>query len=312
MALKIDNEVVHATATETIMQYTDMFSTGTAGAITVSTENVMGDLQATSMLAEIASIIGRRDITAGTDASIKTLSSRDENNVKMYWGTGAIEFKMVDATRYGSDSDAFSVAIGEQVGKGIVTYLLNSAVAAVRASIETETSLVTGDGTDSVTHTLLNTALRPMGDARDDIVCWIMQGATYSDLVGQAITDKIDSVAGGSIRSGSVPTLGRPTYVTDSASLDMTAGVAVLGLTIGSIQVVETASRNFISEVVSGKENLVYRIQGEGEFLLNVKGYSWKTASGTNPTAATVGTAANWELKASDVKSSAGVLLNVL
>ena len=312
MALKIDNEVVHATATETIMQYTDMFSTGTAGAITVSTESIMGDLQATSMLAEIASIIGRRDITAGTDASVKTLSSRDENNVKMYWGTGAIEFKMVDATRYGSNSDAFSVAIGQQVGKGIVTYLLNSALAAVRASVETETTLVTGDGTASVTHTLLNTALRPMGDARDDIVCWVMQGATYSDLVGQAITDKIDSVAGGSIRSGSVPTLGRPTYVTDSASLDMTAGVAILGLTVGSIQVVETASRNFISEVVSGKENLVYRIQGEGEFLLNVKGYSWKTASGTNPTAATVGTAANWELKASDVKSSAGVLLNVL
>jgi hypothetical protein len=312
MALKIDNEVVHATATETIMQYTDMFSTGTAGAITVSTESIMGDLQATSMLAEIASIIGRRDITAGTDASVKTLSSRDENNVKMYWGTGAIEFKMVDATRYGSNSDAFSVAIGQQVGKGIVTYLLNSALAAVRASVETQTTLVTGDGTASVTHTLLNTALRPMGDARDDIVCWVMQGATYSDLVGQAITDKIDSVAGGSIRSGSVPTLGRPTYVTDSASLDMTAGVAILGLTVGSIQVVETASRNFISEVVSGKENLVYRIQGEGEFLLNVKGYSWKTASGTNPTAATVGTAANWELKASDVKSSAGVLLNVL
>ena len=312
MALKIDNEVVHATATETIMQYTDMFSTGTAGAITVSTESIMGDLQATSMLAEIASIIGRRDIAAGTDASVKTLSSRDENNVKMYWGTGAIEFKMVDATRYGSNSDAFSVAIGQQVGKGIVTYLLNSALAAVRASVETETTLVTGDGTASVTHTLLNTALRPMGDARDDIVCWVMQGATYSDLVGQAITDKIDSVAGGSIRSGSVPTLGRPTYVTDSASLDMTAGVAILGLTVGSIQVVETASRNFISEVVSGKENLVYRIQGEGEFLLNVKGYSWKTASGTNPTAATVGTAANWELKASDVKSSAGVLLNVL
>ena len=312
MALKIDNEVVHATATETIMQYTEMFSTGTAGAITVSTESIMGDLQATSMLAEIASIIGRRDIAAGTDASVKTLSSRDENNVKMYWGTGAIEFKMVDATRYGSNSDAFSVAIGQQVGKGIVTYLLNSALAAVRASVETETTLVTGDGTASVTHTLLNTALRPMGDARDDIVCWVMQGATYSDLVGQAITDKIDSVAGGSIRSGSVPTLGRPTYVTDSASLDMTAGVAILGLTVGSIQVVETASRNFISEVVSGKENLVYRIQGEGEFLLNVKGYSWKTASGTNPTAATVGTAANWELKASDVKSSAGVLLNVL
>ena len=63
---------------------------------------------------------------------------------------------------------------------------------------------------------------------------------------------------------------------------------------------------------MKGKENIVYEIQGEGEFMLNVKGFSWKTASGTNPTEANVGTAANWELKASDVKSGAGVLLNVL
>lgn len=311
MALKIDDLVVHTTATETIMQYTDMFTTGTNGAITVSSQNIMGDLQATSMLSEIANIIGRRDITADTAAAVKTLDSRDENNIKMYWGTGAIEFKMVDATRYGSDSDAFSVAIGEQIGKGIVTYLLNSAITAVRASIETNATLVTGNGLATVTYTLLNTALRPMGDARDSVVCWVMQGATYTDLVGNAIADKIDSVAGGSIVSGSAPTLGRPAYITDSAGLDMATGVAILGLTTDAIQVVETASRNFVSEIISGKENLMYRIQGEGEFLLNVKGYSWKTASGINPTAATVGTAANWEQKATDIKATAGVIVNV-
>lgn len=311
MALKIDNEVVHATATETIMQYTDMFTTGTNGAISVGAQNLMGDLQATSMIAEIASIIGRRDIAASTAATVKSVDSRDENNVKMYWGTGSIEFKLVDATRYGSNSAAFSVAIGEQIGKGIVTYMLNSAITSLSACIQTQTSLVTGDGTDTITHTLLNSALKPMGDARDSVVCWVMNGATYSDLVGAAITDKIDSVAGGSINSGSVPTLGRPTYVTDSAGLDMTTGAAVLGLTTGAIQLIESAGRNLISEIKGGSENLKFVIQGEGEFLLNVKGYSWKTASGVNPTAASIGTAANWEMKASSIKSTAGVLLNI-
>ena len=104
------------------MQNTEAFTAGTNGAIKVMTENVMGDLQETSMIQEISSLIGRRDIAVDTAASVKTIDSRDENNIKMYWGTGSIEFKAVDASRYGSNSEEFSSAIGEQIGKGIVTY----------------------------------------------------------------------------------------------------------------------------------------------------------------------------------------------
>lgn len=92
----------------------------------------------------------------------------------------------------------------------------------------------------------------------------------------------------------------------------MTAGVAVLGLTSGAVSIIESEAREFLSDIVTGKENIKYRIQAEGSFALNVKGYSWKTASGVNPTLATLGTKTNWELKATDKKSSAGVLLNVL
>lgn len=311
MALKIDNEIVHTVATETIMQNTEAFTTGTNGAIQVMTENVMGDLEEFSMLADIANIIGRRDISADTSLAAKTIDSRDENNVKMYWGTGAIEFKLVDATRYGSNSEAFSSAIGEQIGKGIVTYMLNQAIASTRASIETVTDLVTGDGTATVTHALLNSALKPFGDARESIVAWVMKGATYADLVGAGLGIPTSNVAGGAVNDGSVGSLGRPVYTTDSDGLDMTTGVAILGLTVDAIKVVETATRQFLNELVGGNDNLKFRIQGEGEFLLNVKGYSWKTASGVNPTPAAIGTAANWEKKATDNKSTAGVILNI-
>ena len=135
MALKIDNVIVHTTATETIMQNVEAFTAGTAGAITLGTQMISGDMLSESMMSEISSLIARRDIAADTDATVKGVSSRDENTIKIYWGTGAIEFKTVDAKRYGSDAEAFSAAIGEQIGKGIVNYALNAGITAVRASI---------------------------------------------------------------------------------------------------------------------------------------------------------------------------------
>lgn len=312
MALKIDNLVVHTTATETIMQNVEAFTAGTRGAITLGTEMIMGDLQETSMLSEIANLIARRDIGVDTVATVKNISSRDENNIKIYWGTGSIEFKAVDAKRYGTDAGAFSAAIGEQIGVGIVNYMLNNAIRACRASIQTVAGLVTGTGVATITHNLLNSALKPFGDARESIVCWVMKGATYTDLVGAGLGVATANVAGGIIADGSVGSLGRPVYMTDSDGLDMTAGVAVLGLTVEAVKIIESESREFLSEMVGGNENIKYRIQAEGSMMLNVKGYSWKTASGVNPTVATLGTAANWEKKATDNKSTAGVILNVL
>ena len=196
--------------------------------------------------------------------------------------------------------------------KVLLLILLNQTIRATRASIETVAALVTGNGTAAATHALLNTSLKPFGDARESIVCWVMKGSTYADLVDSGLGIATSNVAGGVVVDGSVGTLGRPAYLTDSDGLDMTAGVAILGLTVEAIVATETATRQFINEIIGGKENIKYRIQGEGEFMLNVKGYSWKTASGVNPTEASIGTAANWEQKATSVKSTAGVILNVL
>ena len=312
MALKIDNQIVHTVATETIMQNVEMFQSGTNGAISLSTEMISGDMLETSMLSEIASLIARRDISSDAAATVKTVASRDENTIKIYWGTGAVEFKAVDAKRYGADAGAFSAAIGEQIGKGIVTYAVNAGITAVRACIETQAGLVTGNGTAAITHSLLNSSLKPFGDARDSIVCFVMNGAVYTDLVGAALATGGADVAYGAIYSGSTGTLNKPVFATDSAGLDMTAGTAVLGLTAEAVRIIESEAREFMSEMVSGGENIKYRIQAEGSYALNVKGYSWKKASGVNPTLATLGTAANWEVKATDLKSTAGIILNVL
>jgi hypothetical protein len=318
MALKIDNKIVHSSATEVLMQNVHGFEQGTAGAITLGSDMIQGDFSEFSMLGEIANIIGRRDVASDADATVKTLSSIDGNDVKVYFSTGAIEFKLVDAKRYGTDSMAFSQAIGEQIGIGITNYMLNKVITAGVGALTGNTAVVTGDGTATIDAQLLNTALKPFGDARGNVVAWIMNGTTFNDLVKDQLTIGTagDVTANGVLYTESVGTLGRPVYVTDAAGLAITStdgtatpSNAVLGLTRGALKIIESEAREFYSEIVSGKENLKYRIQAESSMLLGVSGY--KYTSTANPDDAVLATGSNWVQIASDVKSTAGVLINV-
>jgi len=318
--LKIDNKVVHSSATEVLMQNVYGFEQGTSGAITLGSEMIQGDFEEFSMLGEIANIIGRRDISSDADAAVKTLSSIDGNDVKVYFSTGAIEFKLVDAKRYGSNSVAFSQAIGEQIGIGITNYMLNKIISAGVGAINGNSTVVTGDGTATITAQLLNTSLKPFGDARDNIVAWIMNGVVFNDLVGNQLDIAVagDVTANGVLYTESVGTLGRPVYVTDATGLNIKStddadnvkdSNAVLGLTRGALKIVESEAREFYSEIITGKENLKYRIQAESSMLLGVDGY--KYTSTANPDDAVLADGANWTQIATDVKSTAGVLINV-
>ena len=311
MALKIDNKIVHSSMTEVLMQNVMAFTEGTNGAITLGSELINGDVEEFSMLSEIASIIGDRDISSDTDLVAKTLSSADGDNIKIYFSTGAIEFKLVDAKRYGSNSESFSMAIGEQIGIGITNYMLNKAIVATVGAIQATAGLVTGNGLATITPSLLNAALKPFGDARGAIVAWVMTGATYNDLVGNqlAVATGGDITADGVLYTDNIGTLNRPAYVTDAAGLSMAVGSAVLGLTRGAVEIIESETREFVSDLITGKDNLKYRIQAESSLLLRVKGFSYDGV--VNPANAVLAAKANWSQSASDVKSTAGVLLNI-
>ena len=311
MALKIDTQIVKTTMTEVLMQNIENFNTGTQGAITLSSHYIMGDSEDYSQLAEIAALVGRRDISVDTDASVKAVNSIDSTSVICYFSTGSIEFKKADERRYGSDTGAFSAAIGEQIGIGFVNYMLNRGIYAVRAAIEVGgANTVIGTGIAAATYSQLNSGLALFGDASGSIVAWVMNGATFHDIVGDGLANiKTDNVAGGIVATGTTGTLGRPAFVTDAAGLGMTAGVAILGLTVNALELAETQAREIFSETVGGKENLKTRIQAESDLLVGVKGYSY---GGTdNPTDAVLGLKTNWSQSATDVKSTAGILINV-
>ncbi len=312
MALKIDNEIVKTAMTEVLMQNVENFTVGTAGAITLSSHYIMGDMEEFSKLAEIASLVARRDIASTADATVKSLSSVDENQVIVYFSTGSIEFNKVDERRYGANVGAFSAAIGEQIGVGFTNFMLNAGISAAVGALGSNAGSIVGDGTGAVTYSLLNSGLALFGDASNSIVAFVMKGATFHELIGDAITNyKIENVAGGYINEGTVGTLGRPVYVTDAIGLDgVSEGTSVLGLTQNALDVAETETRDVFSEVIGGKVNLATRVQAESDVKLAVKGFSYTGAA--NPDNTALETTTNWDIAATDVKSTAGVLINVL
>jgi len=310
MALKIDDELVKTAMTEVMMQNINDFNTMTGGAISLSTEYFMGDAIDTSMIAEIANLITDRDPTSDLAATVKTIDSVDDHNIAIYFTTGSVEFKKVDARRYGSSSDEFSRAIGTQIGVGFLNFVINKGITAAVGAMSSEATVIEGDGTGAITYTLLNNGLAKFGDNSANIICFVMNGATNHALIGDGLTNyKIDSVAGGIINSADVGTLNRPVFVTDAAGLGMTTGVAVLGLTAAGIRIIERMAREIMSSETQGKANLGVAIQGEGEAALDIKGY---TFDGSNfPDDATLGAAANWTRTSTDIKSTAGVIINV-
>ena len=318
MALKIDNEIVKTSMTEVMMQNIALFNTASAGAIALRTEYFMGDAIEVSKLAEIANLVAGRDPTSDAAATVKAISSVDETNIAIYFTTGSVEFKNVDAARYGSDVDAFSAAVGEQIAVGFLNYVINRGIIACRAAMESEATVINGDGTTAVSYVELNSTLAKFGDASGSIVAWIMDGAKYHALMGDGLANvKTDNVAGGIINAGATGTLGRPAFVTDSIGLvmkDIATGLvdtsAILGLTAAGINIIEREAREIFTETIGGQANLKTRLQAEGEAALDVKGYTF--SGGTAPDDATLGAKANWALAATDIKSSAGVLLNVL
>ncbi len=310
MALKIDTEIVKSAMTEVIMQNIVDFNTATNGGIVLSTEYFMGDAVDTSMIKEIANLITERDPTDDLTLTAKTLDSVDSHNFAIYFTTGVIEFKRVDARRYGSDVAGFSNAIGEQVGTGFVAFMLNACVHALRGAIGSNSTLITGTGVEAPSYNILNDGLALFGDKSSSIVAWVMSGLNYHALNKDGITNVItDGVASSIVQTGATPLLGRNAFVTDSAGLAMPTGTAIIGVTQAGARLIERVARDVWSDIVGGKTNLKEQFQGEGEGAVFIKGYTFTAPN--FPSLAILGTAANWSKVATDNKSTAGIIVNV-
>jgi hypothetical protein len=203
------------------------------------------------------------------------------------------------------------------VAKATTVDMVNSAVRALVAALSGVVALQHDQHSETaggISHTVLSKGKAKMGDAMNQIVCWVMHSKIYSDLEQQALSDKITNVADGVINIGKVGSLGIPAIITDSAPL-LVSGTPdqyiTLGLVSDAAVIEESEERTLVTEgPITGLANLFYRIQGEMAYNLGVKGFTWDYShGGANPLDAAVATASNWDQIATSVKDCCGIYI---
>jgi hypothetical protein len=272
---KIYDEMFWGGVTETLQQNTDVFNQASAGAIRLVPRAIRGDFERESFMKELTSgLLTYRDVTAVTAVTDVKLS-QDE-------------------------------IVGVKVNRRIGPVAAISGQAAVNYSIVANTPA-------TLNYSDMIKALSTFGDAQQRIAAFAMHSKPFHDLMGQGVADKVPGVYDAVIYGGTVATLGRPVIVTDSVALVNLNGSLpptynILGLVDGAIEVAESEERDIVSQLITGLQNLVMRIQGEYAFNLRVKGFTWDvTNGGANPNQASLAGATNWDRVATSTKNLAGI-----
>lgn len=309
---KIYEEQFFGGMNEVLMQNAEAFNAASLNTIQLVPQRRKGNYEQESFFLEIASLVSRRDTTSTSDATDIAMTQGEFVGVKLNRKIGPVAQTLDAFKKISLDPQEMSFLVGQQTAKAVTVDYLTSTVKALVASLGGQAAVCYDySGSGTLSHGVLASGLSKFGDAAKSVVCWVMHSKPFFDLVGQAISDKITNVADVVIHGGLPGALGRPVIVTDAADLKVSGSpdtYYTLGLVANGATVKESEEQNVVSDLITGKENLIMRVQGEYAFNLNLKGFAWDiTNGGSNPAAAAVATASNWDKVATDNKSLAGI-----
>ncbi len=314
---QIYNEEMHGGFVETIQQNVTAFNEASRGAIRLFTDEHLGDYARQTFMDVIGSLVTRRDTTSVAAATDLTPTSDEFVGVKRNYKIGPVANTLDAWRKIGKDQRELSFVVGQQVAEALPQAMLNQALGALQAKLESVVALYEDDTAATITTGGLNDALANAGDKAGNIAAIVMHSKVYHDLIGDQVTNAIYRADGVSIMQGTPATFGRPVIVTDSTSLIDTDGVSTgvdeyfsLCLYPGAIDVQISEPPTMVVDLVTGLENLVYRLQGEGAYTFTMRGCEGDiTNGGANPTDATLWTATNWDTQVADNKLLPGTML---
>ncbi len=319
---KIYDDFVRSAYAETVAQNLAVLTEKANGAIVIEDAAAPGDYLKQSFFKIPSGLVSRR-VTTGTGATAAATDvavTQGENiDVRLSRKIGPMSFTLDSLRKIATTPEGISVALGKMIADAVLQQELNDALLAARGAINktattNDISASTG-AAGKLSRVALSTAQQKLGDAASEVVCWVTHSKSYGDLITEAITpaagasDILTQVA---IFGASAPTMGKPTLVTDSASLILDVTVDkyfTLGLTRGAIRLrLDTQLNDFFLLPITGLANLLYRLQAERDWFLGIKGYTWDSGNGgANPDDTALLLSTNWDLAASSIKTSAGV-----
>lgn len=316
---KIYQEYFDAGFVEVLQQNGAAFNGASQNAIQLRQEILKGNYAYDSFFDVVSGLVARRDTTSTNTASDTALTMDEFISVKLDRKVGPIAVSLDAMKKKARDPREVSFILGQQSATAVQLDQLNSALLACEAALDNVAALEHNSGATITTEALID-ALAKAGDSAGSIVAWVMHSASYFGLLKDQVTDAVYRADGVSIMQGSPATLGRIVIVTDSEALEVeeepssaATTYSVLGLRRGAIDVVISETPTMVSELVTGYENMFYRVQGEHSYNLGLKGFKWDVANGgANPADAALGTGSNWDKAVTSDKLLPGVILKHL
>jgi hypothetical protein len=305
---------------ETIDQQVALFDRVGGGALRIITQSSVGAFQKESFIKDISTLITRRDVTSVADATDLEMQQGEEVRVKVHRKIGPVAQTMDAFRAIGRDPSELSLRLGQMVGEKQMQDYLNTLLTALQPALAAEATNTIADTGAVLNHGDLVDGLALLGDASNDIVAWVMHSSAWHNLIKESMglgatalaTFQVGDIA---VQQGIPATLGRPVLVTDSAALTDTVPTPddffTLGLVRDAAVIIESEQREIVTDVVTGKEQLIVRVQGEYAFNIGLKGFTWDVANGgATPTDATLATATNWDKVATSIKHLPGVMIH--
>lgn len=310
--MKVFNEYVREATIETVAQMVDKFNAASGGAIQLSTTGFDGDYMMRSSFSSLHAAQRRVDRYAANSAASQTaLAQMQHNTVKIAGGFGPIAWEPAQLRWVGDNPAAAVEVISRNMAEAIMKDMLNTGIAAAVAAIENVGStLVFDTGTGPVAYSDINSAHAKFGDMSQLLICDVMDGTTYHNLIGLNLTNTPQLFQAGNVTV--VEILGKRVVVTDAPALRETGSGAdqkVLSLVAGGVIVHDAGDLVTNIETSNGSLRIVTTMQADYTFGLGLKGYAWDlTNGGKSPTDADIATGSNWDKIATSVKHTAGVL----
>lgn len=317
MAFVIYEDEFYSGMFEVVQQNSAIFNQASSGTMNIVPREHIGDFSKAAFFTEEDNVVTRRDITVNTDGTATELDSDEVIGMKLYrrfqW-----EKKLTDIQRIGWTPQEYSFVVGQQTAEYKMREMLNTSLLGLVTCLgkSTDNTLdITGESPNTLNYDSMPTLFQKFGDRASRLRHFVGHSKPLHDLMGDSFSTQTDNVAGFALNTGQFPLLGRSLAITDSSDLVTTDGVSTgvdsyktVALQEGAIVIEESEPEEVVQEVVTGKENLIVRTQGEFGYTLKIKGFKYSD-TGANPNDSALGTAGNWTQVATDTKNTAGVYI---
>lgn len=310
--MEVFNQNLMEATIETLAQDVQKFNAASGGAIVLTSAGFEGDFMERSFYASLHSAKRRVDRYAAQGTpSATALSQLLEASVKVAGGFGPIVFEPGQMTWLMKNEAEAIEMMSRNLSEVMIQDQLNSGISAAVAAISNQAS-ATNDvsATAGVNYGNLNDTHALFGDASGSLVAQVMRGSVYHKLIGANLTNTPTLFQSSNVTM--VDILGKIIVVTDADAL-YASGTPnldkVLSLTGGGIVVSDGSDVITNTQTSNGKDRIETTMQADYTFGLGLKGYTWDTTNGgKSPTDAEIATGTNWDLTATSIKHTAGVI----